>query len=171
MVLSLTSLGLFSCSEKSTPVAGGSSQQVTGFKSEVSGSEVLDLLGGFSKEFRTPSDLNSKDSAGLALRDHEGKLNHLPLSTGWKANTVYKVVAYRPTDGEFVCSIFAGDSSSNHFSSSNFPKGIVGTSKSSSIAEHGDTLISFTTNNSRTMSKKVEGEYDLIFHVQKRKTP
>jgi len=160
----LASLSFISCSEKSA-----TTEQAANFQSPVTAAEVLDLLGGFSKEFRTPADIENNDHAGLVLRDHEGNIDRMTTQTGWKPNTVYKVVAYRPNEGEFVCRIYSDDSSSSGFSTTNFPKGIIGSSIGTSIAEPGDTLISFTRNTSNTFSVAEEGEFDLLFNVVKKK--
>lgn len=133
--------------------------------------ELLRSMKGELFEVTIPSDMDSEQFAGLAIRHSDGSIDSMGSSNTWTPGEVVKIVCFAPEKNEFRYAHFSEGGSGNG-STSNFPitKQSSPNMKRSGL-KAGDWLVRYSIDNSITMSERPQDDdFDVIFHVQEKKS-
>ena len=121
-------------------------------------------------EVTVPSDIDSGQFAGLAIRHANGAIDTMGSSTAWTPGKVVKIVCFAPEKNELRYAYFCEGGSGNG-SMSNFPiKKQSSPNMKRSGLKAGDWLVRYSIDNTITMSEHPQDDdFDVIFHVQQKK--
>jgi len=136
----------------------------------ITADELLLAQGGQVFTVITPSAVDPKAFAGLALKQFDGTIVPFSSSNGLKANQELKVFVFDPKAGSLKYAILGEDGYYQRGESTDFPSfGMRAQNPRSAGLVVDQSIIRFGRGNAVSLppAELAEGEFDLIFHIQK----
>jgi hypothetical protein len=141
-------------------------------RASITADELLLAQGGRVFTVIVPSEVDKNAFVGLALKHHDGTILPFSSSNGLKPNQELKVIIFDPRPGTLRYAIL-GDGFTQNGESTNFPNfGMLSSNPKAIGIGIDQPIMRFASGNSVSLppAKLADGEFDLVFHIQKSKS-